>query len=278
MDTNEKMNPIRFRLKIYAGILLVIMSVGIAGFRIAEDLPLFDAIYFGIVTIATVGYGDIHPTTVMGKIFALFLIIGGVGTFLGVVANATELILSRRENEIYLQKVHMVLGIFFSEIGTWMLAYFARLDPDGESKSAHFRITQSWTDADFVKAQNLLSKHAYRVAIDGINSEALRNFLDVKGDFLLRLLENPVLLEHESFTLLLQAIYHLREELLCREDVASLPVSDYAHLSGDARRAYGLIVPQWLGYMKYLKTSYPYLFHLAVRKNPFDRDASTVVL
>ncbi len=272
------MNPIRFRLKIYAGILLVIMSIGIAGFRLAEDLPLFDAIYFGIVTIATVGYGDIHPTTVMGKIFALFLIIGGVGTFLGVVANGTELILSRRENEIYLQKVHMVLGIFFSEIGTWMLTYFARLDPDGESKSAHFLITLSWIDADFVKAQNLLSKHAYRVAIDGVNSEVLRNFLDVKGDFLLRLLENPVLLEHESFTLLLQAIYHLREELLCREDLASLPVSDYAHLSGDARRAYGLIVPQWLGYMKYLKSSYPYLFHLAVRKNPFDRDASTVVL
>ena len=271
------MNPIRFRLKIYAGMLLVIMSFGIAGFHIAEDLPLFDAIYFGIVTIATVGYGDIHPTTVMGKIFSLFLIIGGVGTFLGVVANATELILSRRENQIYLQKVHMVLGIFFSEIGTWMLTYFARLDPDAASKREHFHITQSWTDMDFILAQKLLSKCAFRVDIDGLHGEALRNFLDIKGDFLLRLLENPVLLEHESFTLLLQAIYHLREELLCREDIAALPVSDYAHLSADARRAYGLIVPQWLGYMRYLKTGYPYLFHLAVRKNPFDMDASTVV-
>jgi hypothetical protein len=271
------MNSIRFRLKIYAGILLVIMSIGIAGFRIAEDLPLFDAIYFGIVTIATVGYGDIHPTTVMGKVFALFLIVGGVGTFLGVVANATELILSRRENQIYLQKVHMVLGIFFSEIGTWMLTYFVRLDLDAESKREHLRITSSWDDADFIKAQNRTSKFAYRVDIDGINSEDLRNFLDVKGEFLLRLLENPVLLEHESFTLLLQAIYHLREEFLCREDLASLPESDYAHLSADARRAYGLIVPQWLGYMKYLKTGYPYLFHLAARKNPFDKEASPVV-
>ncbi len=272
------MNPIRFRLKIYAGLLLVIMSIGIAGFHIAEDLPLFDAIYFGIVTIATVGYGDIHPTTLVGKISALFLIIGGVGTFLGVVANATELVLSRRENQIYLQKVHMVLGIFFSETGTWMLNYFACLDPDIESKREHFHVTQSWNNADFIQAQSLLSKHTYRVAIDKTNSEVLRNFLEAKGDFLLRLLENPVLLEHESFTLLLQAIYHLREELLCREDLTSLPVSDYAHLSGDVNRAYGLIVPQWLGYMKYLKTSYPYLFHLAVRKNPFDKDASTVVL
>jgi hypothetical protein len=271
------MSHIRFRLKIYAGILLVIMSVGIVGFRIAEGLSLFDAIYFGIVTIATVGYGDIHPTTVMGKIFALFLIIGGVGTFLGVVANATELILSRRENEIYLQKVHMVLGIFFSEIGTWMLTFFARLDPDAESKKENFHITQSWTDADFIQAQKRLSKWGFRLDIDEISSESLRNFLVINGDFLLRLLENPVLLEHESFTLLLQAIYHLREELLSRENLASLPASDYAHLSGDATRVYGLIVPQWLGYMKYLKTGYPYLFHLAVRKNPFDKNASTVV-
>jgi hypothetical protein len=249
------MNPIRFRLKVYAGILLVIMSIGIAGFRIAENLPLFDAIYFGIVTIATVGYGDIHPATVMGKVFALFLIIGGVGTFLGVVANATELILSRRENQIYLQKVHMVLGIFFSEIGTWMLTYFVRLDPDANSKREHLCITQSWSDTHFTKAQIQTSQYVYRVDINGINSESLRNFLDAKGEFLLRLLENPVLLEHESFTLLLQAIYHLREEFLCREDLSSLPESDYAHLSADARRTYGLIVPQWIGYMKYLKTS-----------------------
>jgi voltage-gated potassium channel len=272
------MNPIRFRLKIYAGILLIILTFGIVGIHIAEGRSLFDALYFGIVTIATVGYGDIHPTTVTGKIITLFMIIGGVGTFLGVVANATELILSRRENQIYLQKLHMVLGIFFSEIGTWMLTYFACLDPDAEFKREHFQITQSWTDADFILAQKLLSKSAFKVHIDGTNGEAIRNFLDVKGDFLLRLLENPVLLEHESFTLLLQAIYHLREELLSRDNIASLPASDYAHLSGDARRAYGLIVPQWLGYMKYLKTSYPYLFHLAVRKNPFNKDASPVVL
>jgi hypothetical protein len=271
------MNTIRFRLKIYAGILLIIMSIGIGGFCIAEDLPLFDAVYFGIVTIATVGYGDIHPMTTMGKVFALFLIFGGVGTFLGVVANATELILSRRENAIYLQKSHMVLGIFFSEIGTWMLDCFVRMDSDAESIRNHFLVAPSWTDADFGRSRNRAEQYDYRVTIDHANSDALSRFLDMKGEFLLRLLENPILLEHESFTLLLQAIYHLREEFLCREDLTALPASDYAHLSGDARRVYALMVPQWLEYMKYLKTSYPYLFHLAVRKNPFDTNASTVV-
>lgn len=272
------MNAIRFRLKIYAGMLLVIMSIGIAGFCIAEDLPIFDAIYFGVVTIATVGYGDIHPMTTTGKVFALFLIFGGVGTFLGVVANATELIISRRENAMYMQKVHMVLGIFFSEIGTWMLDYFVRRDPGADSLRDHFLVTASWTDADFGRAQSHAERYDYRVTIDHTISDALSRFLDMKGEFLLRLLENPVLLEHESFTLLLQAIYHLREEFQCRDDLMALPASDYAHLSGDARRVYALMVPQWLAYMKYLKTSYPYLFHLAVRKNPFDRNASTVVM
>jgi len=38
-----------------------------------------------------------------------------------------------------------------------------------------------------------------------------------------------------------------------------------------------LLVHEWLDYMKYLKKNYPYLFSLAVRTNPFDRNASVVL-
>lgn len=55
---------------------------------LAEDLSPVDALYFSIVTMATVGYGDIHPVTPLGKIFAIVMIFCGVGTFLGVVAGA----------------------------------------------------------------------------------------------------------------------------------------------------------------------------------------------
>jgi len=72
------MDPIKFRLKIYIIVFFVTMTMGTLGFMIIEDLSPADAIYFSIVTIATVGYGDLHPLTQIGKILAILLIIMGV--------------------------------------------------------------------------------------------------------------------------------------------------------------------------------------------------------
>jgi hypothetical protein len=105
----------------------------------------------------------------------------------------------------------------------------------------------------------------------------LSDFLVEKGEILLRLLENPNLLEHESFTDLLMAIFHLREELISRPEPLVVPESDAAHLANDARRAYVLLTKQWASYMLYLKKSYPYLFNLALRTNPFCEDRSPFV-
>jgi hypothetical protein len=107
--------------------------------------------------------------------------------------------------------------------------------------------------------------------------EGLKGFLVSKRDFLLRLLENPALLEHETFTELLRSVFHFSEELERREKVTGLPDSDYEHLAVDVNRAYTLLVQQWLDYVKYLKDNYPYLFSLAMRTNPFDQTASPFV-
>jgi len=107
--------------------------------------------------------------------------------------------------------------------------------------------------------------------------ENLKNFLLEKRAFLLGLLENPNLLEHESFTELLWAVFHLTEELAFRIDLKQLPKTDVQHLSGDIRRAYVLLISEWLAYMKHLRDSYPYLFSLAARMNPFDPHASPIV-
>ena len=94
---------------------------------------------------------------------------------------------------------------------------------------------------------------------------------------MLALLENPNLLEHESFTELLWAVFHLTEELACRMNLKELPDTDYEHLSADMKRAYVLLIAEWLAYMKHLKINYPYLFSLAARMNPFDPNASPIV-
>jgi hypothetical protein len=264
-------------LRVFLVALLVVLVLGILGLMIIEDLSLADALYFTIVTVATVGYGDIHPATTAGKILALVLIITGVGTFLGVVANATEMMLNRREKKARIEKLNMVASLFFSEIGNRLLTYFVELDPQAASLRKELVITNDWSAADFLKVSQLLKNHKYNIEIEKIPQEELRTFFAGKVDLLLRLLENPALLERESFTETLRAVFHFRDELLLRQDISQLPESDRKHLAGDMKRAYKLLAHQWMDYMKHLKDNYPYLFSLAMRTNPFDLSASPIV-
>jgi hypothetical protein len=107
----------------------------------------------------------------------------------------------------------------------------------------------------------------------------LRELLVNKRSFLLRLLENPNLLEHERFTDLLRAVFHLTEELTFRGDkLEDLPESDYDHLVGDLKRAYSQITVEWIVYTTHLKESYPFLYSLAARVNPMNPQASPIVI
>ncbi|MDH4230887.1 MAG: potassium channel family protein [Nitrospirota bacterium] len=271
------MDTVRFRLQIFLVLLLVLMLAGTAGFMKIEGLSLTDAVYFSVVTVATVGYGDIAPKTEAGKILALILIITGVGTFLGVVANSTDMLLNRREKALRREKLNMVIGVFFSEVGTDLLRFFSSCDTSAEALRKDLVVTNEWTDREFSSKGSRLNQHGYTIDSRLADLNKLRGFLQEKKELVLRLFENPFLLEHQSFTELLRAVLHLKEELLHRESLDDLPPEDYKHLSGDIRRVYVLLVHEWLDYMKYLKKNYPYLFSLAIRTNPFDKNASVVL-
>jgi hypothetical protein len=122
-----------------------------------------------------------------------------------------------------------------------------------------------------------LKNFQYGIEVSKPDLASLKDFLLDRRDFMVRLLENPILLDHESFTDLLRAVFHLTEELAYREDPMQIPNTDRAHIAGDMKRAYHLLVHQWLEYMEYLKINYPYLFSLAMRTNPFDRQASPII-
>ncbi|UCE19066.1 MAG: hypothetical protein JSV84_01595 [Gemmatimonadota bacterium] len=186
-------------------------------------------------------------------------------------------LLGEREKRHKLEKLNMVIGAFFSEVGTRLLVSFSDFDPNLDNIRNNLIITGEWSDKEFTAVSGRLKNYGYSVEIDKFNLEELKIFLIEKRDFLVRLLENPNLLEHESFTGLLRAVFHLTEELECRDDVRALQDSDCQHIAGDIRRAYVLLVHQWLDYMKYLKNNYPFLFSLAMRTNPFDQSASPIV-
>ena len=75
------MDPLQFRLRIFLIIFIGVLLLGIFGFMAIEGMSLFNAFYFSIVTVATVGYGDLYPTTPLGKVVGGLIIILGVATF-----------------------------------------------------------------------------------------------------------------------------------------------------------------------------------------------------
>ncbi|MDP3947861.1 MAG: hypothetical protein Q8Q41_04210 [bacterium] len=186
-------------------------------------------------------------------------------------------VLEEREKSGRLKKLNMVIGAFFSDVGTGLLQIMSELDPVRERLQKELAVEGGSTEQEFRRVTQWLEKHDYEIEESRVDWEGTKSFLMGKRDSLLRLLENPNLLEHESFTDMLWAVFHLAEELGARKDLQGLPDKDYQHLAGDMKRVYRPLVRQWLEYMEHLKDSYPYLFSLALRTNPFNPNASPVV-
>jgi hypothetical protein len=186
-------------------------------------------------------------------------------------------LLEQREKEALLNKLNMVVGAFFSETGTELIDRLVAFDGDVDTVRPHLLFTGTWKAADFEGARRSVAGHESGVRIDAGDLEGLKVFLVSQRSFLLRLLENQTLLEHETFTDMLWAVFHLTEELAARSDLSAMPPADHRHVELDMARAYGRLLSEWLRYVEHLKGQYPYLYSFAVRMNPFDPDARVTV-
>ncbi|KAF0215987.1 MAG: hypothetical protein FD174_3880 [Geobacteraceae bacterium] len=195
-----------------------------------------------------------------------------------VVTLIIERVLKERERAALMQKMNMVIGVFFSEIGTSLLRDCFGFLRDSQTLADRLKITSQWQDADFERVTDYLKAHDIRVESGAGDLSALKRFLMEKREFMLGLLENPNLLEHDDFTDLLWAVFHLIGELEARKSLADIPAADMEHLSGDIKRVYAHLLREWVAYMGHLKKDYPYLFSLAVRTNPMNPDAKVEVV
>jgi hypothetical protein len=194
-----------------------------------------------------------------------------------LVVIVIERILSRREKQAMLQKLNMVIGAFFSEVGNHLLGDLLRYFDNRVEIAQNLNVSKDWAINDYKKA----AAFAYHLKIDldlrKLDLQELRAFLKEKRTFLLALLENPNLLEHDRFTDLLWAVTHLQEELDARPSLKDLPETDLEHIAIDIQRMYDHLASEWLDYVEHLRGNYPFLFSLVSRTHPFQEHPSAVV-
>jgi len=191
-------DSISFRLRLYLSILIVVVVVGITGMITFENRTPLDAFYFVVVTISTVGFGDIHPVTAAGKVLTIGIILAGVGCFVGLAASALDLMIENREQAARLRNRNMIVGVFFSEVGTRLLRCFSSYDPHIAEIRSVLLVSNQWSDEDFTRVITALKEHNSELDSRSISLPDLKKFLSGHRSFLLSLFGNPQIIEHEG--------------------------------------------------------------------------------
>ena len=88
------------RLGVLLSTLAAIIAIGTVVFRLVEGWSWIDAYFFTVVTLSTVGYGNLVPATVAGKIFTTIFIFVGLGIFALAIQQFATLAVKKRQKNI----------------------------------------------------------------------------------------------------------------------------------------------------------------------------------
>jgi len=181
--------------------LVIIIAAGTIGYVIIEGWSFIDALYMTIITITTVGYDEVHPLTTTGRIFSIFLIVGGVSGALytlSVIAGyiieghlGTTLGRRRMERAVAKLKRHFILcgygrvgqeiARIFSEEGV----SFVIIDKDQESiaiaeKNGHLYVFGDATSDEVLKEAGIERARGLVAAL-GSDADSVYITLSARG-------------------------------------------------------------------------------------------------
>jgi len=187
---------------------------------------------------------------------------------IAVVTIVVGKIINAREKRDRVAKTKMLAGTFFSELGNELLGLLLPCAENRGELTLRLQVGQDWKPGDFQAAAASLREMRMPVSCPGDTLEAVKALLLRQRMSILVLSSNPALLEHEDFTDMLWAVFHLSDELTARGSLSGLAKADAAHLNADAERVLRALLLNWLCHMDHIRSEYPYLFLLAVQQNP----------
>jgi voltage-gated potassium channel Kch len=95
-----KLTGVEHEYSILLSLAITVVILGTVVFHLLEKWTWIDSLYFTVITLATVGYGDLTPTTPLGKIVAVIFVIVGVGIFLAFLNKVIERRVERHEKRL----------------------------------------------------------------------------------------------------------------------------------------------------------------------------------
>lgn len=178
--------------------------------------------------------------------------------------------LENREKDQVLEKLNMLIGVFYMELGTDLLKEITTCDRKEGCFIVNGIVDNDWENKAFKELREYTMNYDYPVNFNVEKLIKIKHMLLEKKEFLISLIANQSLLEHETFTETLMSIIHISEELYgrCNNNIEPYEVE---HLNKDISIAYRYLTIEWSYYMEYLRDNYPQLYLKALIDNPFDR-------
>lgn len=183
------------------------------------------------------------------------------------VSMVLEQVLYKKEKQAVISKMNMIVGLFFSEIGIELMKKILCYDKNLSDSVSSLLYTDEIFNSKYKFYIRKVKDYKPDIQTDNEQLISLKLFMEGKREFLLQLMQNPNLLEHESFTDLILSVFHLLDELNIKDDFKE--IEDHKHLNSDIERAYLGLILEWMSYMKHLREEYPYLYSIKLRQNPF---------
>ena len=156
-------------------------------------------------------FQDLHHTLIF-----LFADIAFIPMEVFFTTLVIDKLLEKREKEHLRDKLSMLIGVFFSELGTDILNTFVYADDNTEIIAKEALVTKEWNKNEFKNLEKLVNEYEYDIDIKKVDLIALEKKLNSQKDLVINLITNPMLIEHEEFSDMLMSILHLREELSSR--------------------------------------------------------------
>ncbi len=196
---------------------------------------------------------------------------------IAVVTIAVGQIIGSREKRERMEKTQMLASTFFSDCGMAMFRTMLRPLLNKEVLWPALKIEKDWGPRDFAAAVEAVHRCPLSFRLSPTCMTHLREIFQEKHMSMMIIISNPALLEHEVFTDMLWAIFHLKDELSARTNFDHLPSVEQEHLNDDMERALRAILVNWIGHMQHIQAEYPFLFLLEIENNPLSPEADNGV-